>query len=221
MNQLQTLLDLVSPAAPAPAEGDSASIRGLLPEGKARRRALALFATGLALPLTALWGVAAGTVPGHIAVDNALEVPVLLVVSALAALPVGLFAVRLSSSATRGTEFVLAHSAAFFASAVVLALLAPIIGLFQHSSAWAGRAISIGSLVAGLAVGISILLRVLEKLVPDTATRRSMWMPVVVMISLEGAALAQVASISSPIFAERTAMGQGVDGLHRFHGARR
>ena len=59
----------------------------------ARRLSLAALAFLVALLLVALWGIAAGSVGGHFALVNAVSVPLLLLVSSAAALPVVLIVV--------------------------------------------------------------------------------------------------------------------------------
>jgi hypothetical protein len=178
-----------------------------------KRRALALVAFIWTLPLAGLWGIAAGTSPAHLDLWNALEVPMLLFIATIAALPIGLLLFRLSTTATRSTDLVLGHATALFAAALVLSLLAPFVALFQHSSVWAGPYVAFASAVGAAGVGILVFFRVLRKLLPEGSMHRSIVIPIAVLIMLEGAALLQVASITTPIFEERTALGRGIDGL--------
>lgn len=206
MNHVKQLLDLVGPQSEEPKD-----------LGPANRRMLAVLGLVGALPLAALWGIAAGSRPGHVALDNAFDVPLLVVISILAALPIGLFTFRLSTKSARVTEFLLAHSSALFASAAMLALLSPIVCLYQYSSPWAGPIVAVASAIAGGVVALVILFRVLAKLLPDPEARRTIALPVFLLLFLEAASLAQVSSVLSPVFSERTVFGRGVDAAHVHH----
>jgi hypothetical protein len=165
------------------------------------------------LALAAVWGVAAGTHGGHWAFGNALKVPVLIVVSSLAALPLGLLAWKLTSPEGRALDLVVGHAAGAFAGALVLALLAPLIALYQHSSAWAGPIVAMMSVGIALLVGLAIFVRVIGKLAQDSAARRAFIAPAALMLVVQLAALMQLCALTSPILPRRTAFGRGIDGV--------
>jgi hypothetical protein len=181
--------------------------------GGARRLFLAALAFLVALLLVGLWGVAAGSVGGHFALVNAVSVPLLLLVSSAAALPVVLIVLRLTTVEGSATDLVLGHSAAVFGASLVLALLAPIVALYQYSSSWAGPVVALGSVFVAFAVGLGLLLRGLGKLMPEPRSRRGLVAPVVLLCALQGAALLQLAAIAPPVMPHRTVLGHGIDAL--------
>jgi hypothetical protein len=165
------------------------------------------------LALAALWGIAAGTHGSHWAFGNAVKVPVLMIMSSLAALPLGLLAWKLTSLEGRALDLVVGHAAGGFAAALVLALLAPLIALYQCSSAWAGPVMAVASVGVAIVVGLAIFVRVIGKLVQDSVARRAFIAPAALMLVVQLAALMQLSALTSPIFPRRTVFGRGVDGL--------
>jgi len=196
------LIDIVGPGAEGPR-----------PEmTRARRLWLATIAYLAALALAGAWGLAAGTQGAHVALDNVIKVPVLLVVSAVAALPAALVTFRLTSSQARPSSVVLAFASASFAGTLVMALLAPIVALYQQSSAWAGPRVALASAFVGVLVGVGVFTRVLCKTLPSGG-RASAIVSSALLLALHGAALFQLASVVSPVFPTRTRFGAGVDAI--------
>jgi hypothetical protein len=180
---------------------------------RARRLYLAAQAFAASLALIAFWGLAAGTTTGRIAFVNAISVPVLLVVSSAAALPAGLLVFRLTVRDADAVDLVLGHAAAAFGASLVLALLAPIVLLYQYSSSWAGPLVAFGSAILGLAAGFAFLVRGLAKLAPEPWARKAMLVPVGLVCVLQIASLLQLAAIAPPVMPERTLAGRGIDAL--------
>jgi hypothetical protein len=180
---------------------------------RTRRLFLALCAFSSALVLAACWGVAAGSGSGRFAAINAISVPLLLLLSSCAALPVVLVLFRLTSVEGRASDLALAHAGAVFGASLVLALLAPIVALYQYSSEWAGPVVAMASVVLAGALGLALLRRGLAKLVPDAKSRRGMLAPVALLCVLQAAALLQLAAIAPPVMPHRTVFGHGIDAL--------
>jgi hypothetical protein len=180
---------------------------------RARRFFIASFAFIAALVLVAVWGIAAGSCAGHLALANAVRVPVLLMGSSLVGLPVGLLVFRLTVRDGRASDLLLGHAGATFAAALALALLAPLVALYQYSSSWAGPVVALASAVVGALVGLLILVRTLGKLAPEPRARRNLLGPVALLCVLELAALLQIAAVAPPIFPQRTTVGHGIDAL--------
>jgi hypothetical protein len=181
--------------------------------GRSRVLLLSAFAVLSSLVLAAFWGVAAGSSLRHLALGNALTVPVLLLVSSAAALPAGVVVFRLTVPDARGSHLVLGHAGAMFGAALVLALLAPLVALFQYSSAWAGPRVALGSAVVGVIVGSLLFARGMKKLWPDPGARRKMAAPAILLCVLQTAALLQLAAVSPHVMPQRTALGRGIDAL--------
>jgi hypothetical protein len=166
-----------------------------------------------ALALCALWGVAAGSHDGKFALGNAASVPLLLLMSSAASLPLGLVVYRLTVAEGRASDLVLGHAGALFGGSLVLAPLTPVVALYQYSSSWAGPIVALGSAFAGVAIGFALLLRGLSKLVPDPRARRGMLVPVALLCVVQAAALLQLSAIAPPVMPHRTVLGRGIDGI--------
>lgn len=200
MELVPALLDLVSPGGEP------------RPLSRAERLLFAATSFLAALGLGALWGVAAGSHDGHLALDNVGKVPVLLLGSSLVALPVGLLVFRLTSTRGRVSDMLLAHAVGSFAGCLTLALLSPLVALYQFSSSFAGTPVALASGVIGVLVALMVVVRVLRKLSPGVAVR-TYGAPLALVAMLQLAALAQLASVTTPVFRDRTPLGKGVDGL--------
>ncbi len=207
MQAISQLLDFVSPG---PNDG--------APLGRAQRTLISVQAVLASLLFAGAWGIAAGSHAHHFALGNAVTVPLLLLVSSVAALPPGLLVFRLTAREGRVSDLLVSHAMACFTGTLVLALLAPIVALYQHSSSWAGPAIALASAFVGLGVACAILLRILGKLVKP-GTRRSLVVPVVLLVVLQIAALMQLASVAPAVFPTRTVFGRGVDSVSHVEGA--
>ena len=59
---------------------------------------LAALAIAAALALASLWGIAAGSASASLAMANAYKVPMVILLSALTALPAGLVTLRLTNA---------------------------------------------------------------------------------------------------------------------------
>ncbi|MBK6697171.1 MAG: hypothetical protein IPG50_34030 [Myxococcales bacterium] len=203
MQVFPRLLDLVSPTR----TDDSAANMS-----RTERAFFAAVALLVSVALGALWGVAAGSHDHHLALDNIGKVPVLVVGSSLVALPVALFVFRLLARGGRASDLMLAHAVGVFAGCLVLALLSPLVALYQFSSSFAGVPVALGSAVLSVVVAVGVVVRVLRKLAPEGSAALYA-PPVALALVLQLAALAQIASIATPVFPTRTPMGRGVDGL--------
>lgn len=214
MDLFRRLIDLVGPSSAEGASPEDPEAPTALsgPE----RLFFAATAFLAALGLGGVWGIAAGSHDGHLAVDNVGKVPVLLVVSTLVALPVALLVFRLSARKGRVTDLLMAHSLGLFAGCLALALMSPLVALYQYTSSFAGMPAAVGSGLLGGLVALLVVVRVIRKLSPGMAGR-VYGAPIALVLVLQGAALAQLASVTTPIFPHRTAVGQGVDGLVRRH----
>jgi hypothetical protein len=202
MQPVSLLLDFVGPK---PVEVGAVS--------RAERYMIAIFGFLAALAAAAVWGIAAGTHDGHLALANAARVPLLLGAASLAALPIGLLTWKLTTTLGRGSDLVLGHAAATFTGALALAALAPVVVLYQESSVWAGPVVALGSAIVGALVAFLALVRVVAKLVTTSSERRALLVPFALMFVVETATLMQLAALMPPILPERSAFGRGIDGI--------
>lgn len=202
MSTLVTLIDIAC-GRPIPAE-DS---------GKSRRLQLVVFALLSSLLFAAMWGVAVGSRSAGLAMANVYKVPMVVLMSCAFAAPAGLLAWRLSGTRVRGSDLALGFAGGVFGGTLVLAVLAPIVALYYHSSAWAGPLLGIGSAVLALACGTIMFVRgVVRRLEPGTK-KRSVLLPVTVTLGMQLLTLLQLAALASPILPERTPFSGGIDHL--------
>jgi len=200
MEQLRNLLDLVG-ARSTPAPGTTAE-----------RLVIAGTAFLGALLCSGLWGIAAGSGGGRLAIGNLAVVPVLVAVSTVASLPVSVLALRLFSEQNRASDLVLSHAVALFGGSLLLLLLAPVVALYQLSSAWIGPSIAIASVLVALLGGLGIMLRTMRRLAGSIRSTAFV-LPAVLLLVLQVASLSQLASLAPPVMHARTAFGHGVDAL--------
>jgi hypothetical protein len=180
-------------------------------DGRARRYQLMAAAFLLSLLFSALWGAAAGSTSLALALGNLYRVPMVILSSTLCAVPAGLLAWRLSGAAMRGTDLMLAFAAAVLSATLVLAVFAPLIALYYHTSAWAGPILGMGSAFLSLALGAAIFVRGVRLKVPASASWIAARIPSAVILVFVTAALVQFITIASPILPEVTAFDGGVD----------
>ncbi|MBX3185893.1 MAG: hypothetical protein KF819_02715 [Labilithrix sp.] len=202
MGTLVTLIDIAC-GRPIPAE-DS---------GRARRMQLIVIALLSSLLFAGAWGLAAGSRALAPALSNLYKVPMVVLMSCAFAAPAGLLAWRLSGTRVRGTDLALGFVGGVFGGTLVLAVVAPLLALYYHSSAWAGPVLGIGSIVLALVTGTIMFVRgVVRRLEPGTQ-KRTVLLPVGVTLGMQLLTLVQLASLASPILPERTVFSGGIDDI--------
>jgi hypothetical protein len=205
MHTVATLFDLVA-ARP------SSSPRAEL--GRSQRLFLAAFGLLCAIGFAAIWGLAVSGAGATGALANAVKVPMLLIVSGVVSLPAVLLFWKLTSAeGARASDLFAGYAVAVFGGTLVLAALSPLVALYVHSSSFAGPRVAIASAVVALAAGTVLFARALERLLPAGARRRTLAVPVTLMLVAQLATLSQLASVVSPVFGHRTSFGRGIDGL--------
>ena len=187
-----------------------------LPESentRARRLQLAVAAAFGALLLAALWGLAAGSSDVTLALSNTLKVPLVVLLSAVAAVPAGMLTWKLTGVKSSGTELIMAFSTAIFSGTMVMGALSPVVALYYHSSTWAGPMLGMGSVAAGILLAIFVFVRRTFARAPKDAGRLSLLFPVLVFVGVNLAALLQLVALAAPILPELTAFDGGIDRL--------
>jgi hypothetical protein len=181
--------------------------------GRSRRLQLIVLSLLASLAFAAAWGLAAGSRSTGLAVANLYKVPMVVLMSCVFAAPAGLLAWRLSGTRVRGSDLALGFTGGVFGGTLVLAVLAPLVALYYHSSAWAGPLLGIGSVALALFTGTSMFVRgVVRRLEPGTK-KRTVLLPVAVTLGMQLLTLLQLAALASPIFPERTTFSGGIDHL--------
>jgi hypothetical protein len=166
-----------------------------------------------ALALAGLWGLAAGSASLPQALASGFKAPMVLLLSALTALPAGLLAVKLSGAELRARDLLASFASALLGGALVLAALAPIVAIYFHTSARFGIELGVGSVFASLAIGALVLVRNLRVRVKPAVSRATAWVPAVLLFALFAVALVQFAALASPILGAPTPFDAGIDRL--------
>lgn len=202
MSQLASLFDLVNGKPVAAEEHGGAAAAQLIAQATL---ATVLFAS--------LYGVAAGSTDVALAMGNAYKLPMVLLLSALVAVPVGLLTWKLTGSRARISSLLVGMSAGNFAAALVLAALAPLVALYYHTTGYLGGALALG--VGGLAflVGmITVVRAVLSRAAVETG-RWAVALPLLVLCTTQTLALVQFIHVASPILPEVTVFDGGIDAM--------
>lgn len=166
-----------------------------------------------ALALAALWGLAVGSASFTQALASGFKAPMVLFLSALSALPAGVLAVKLSGVDVRARDMVASFSSALLGGGLVLAALAPIVGIYFHTSAHYGIELGLGSVFAALAIGALVLVRNLRARLRPATSQVAAWAPAALLFALFAVALVQFAALASPILGGPTMFDGGIDRL--------
>jgi hypothetical protein len=183
--------------------------------GRSRRLQLVIFAFLASLLFAGAWGLAAGSQATSLAIANLYKVPMVVLLSSAFAAPAGLLAWRLSGTAIRGSDLALGFSGGVFGGTLVLAVLAPLVALYYHSSAWAGPVLGFGSALLALATGTVMFIRGTFRRLPTGTSKLAVLLPVVVTVAMQILTLVQLAAVAAPIFPESTPFSGGIDHLAR------
>ena len=183
--------------------------------GPARRLQLVVFALLTSLLFAAAWGMAAGSRATGLAIANLYKVPMVVLLSCAFAAPAGLLAWRLSGAPVRGSDLALGFSGGMFGGTLVLAVLAPLVALYYHSSAWAGPVLGMGSALLALVTGTVMFVRGTMRRLPPGTSKLAVLLPIAVTLGMQLLTLVQLAAIAAPIFPERTPFSGGIDHLAR------
>ena len=183
--------------------------------GPARRLQLVVFALLTSLIFAGAWGMAAGSRATGLAIANLYKVPMVVLLSCAFAAPAGLLAWRLSGAPVRGSDLALGFSGGMFGGTLVLAVLAPLVALYYHSSAWAGPVLGMGSALLALVTGTVMFVRGTMRRLPPGTSKLAVLLPIAVTLGMQLLTLVQLAAIAAPIFPERTPFSGGIDHLAR------
>lgn len=187
--------------------------RGELAEQPTRATQLMLTIAALfaALVLSSIWGVAAGSSSAAMSMANAYKVPMVVLLSALTALPAGLVALKLAGSRLAASDLVSAFATSIFGGTLVLATLAPLVAIYYHTSSKAGVPLALGSVFVALATATMLFSRAVGRKVAGQPGRMASLIPVVILVVLFSAALMQFVALASPIIGAVTPFHGGFD----------
>ncbi len=166
-----------------------------------------------ALLLSAAWGAAAGSGSILLALSSGLKVPVIVLLSTLAALPATLLALRLSGVHYASRRLLLSICSGVLGGALILAALAPIVGIYYHTSAAIGAKLAVASAFVALGTGSLIMVRNALRQLPESLTAKSIAMPLGVFTVVLLAAMLQFVALASPVLPVPSVFDGGIDGL--------
>ncbi|HJN72647.1 MAG TPA: hypothetical protein QGF58_01820 [Myxococcota bacterium] len=182
-------------------------------DGPAKRARLLIQAAVATIVLAAIYGVAAGSTDATLALSNIYKMPMVILLSALCAVPAGLLTWRLLGARHKATDLLMGLASANFTAALVLAVLAPVVALYYHTSGYLGGTLAMGAVYLSLVVGLIILVRTVAKRVPKDVGRMHVAIPVLVIVGIQLATLVQFIYIASPILPEITVFDGGMDAI--------
>lgn len=180
-------------------------------ETRAHQLMLTITALFAALLLSSLWGLAAGSTSPALAFANAYKVPMVILLSALTALPAGLVALRLLASPLPAHQLVSAFATSIFGGTLVLATLAPLVAIYYHTSSKAGLPLALGSVFVALATASLLFGRAVARRVADLSRRKASLFAVGLLVALFLTALLQFVAMASPIIGSVTPFDGGFD----------
>mgnify|MGYP006280030331 CR=1 FL=1 len=182
-------------------------------EGSARRIRLALAAAAATALASALFGVAVGCTDTGLLLGNIYKVPMVVILSALAALPAGLLAGKLMETEMDTSHIITSLASANFTGSLVLLAAAPVVALYYLTgSAFSGHIGLAAAFIAEI-VAAWIFFRAANERRPEEVKKREIFLPLLVIMSIQVIALVQMIGIASPILPEVTPFSHGFDGL--------
>lgn len=188
---------------------------GRIEEGASPQRTLHLAIGSLlcALVLAAVWGAAAGSSSTILALSSGLKVPLIVLLSTLAALPATLLVLRLSGVPYAVRRMFLSICSGVLGGTLILAALAPIVGIYYHTSAKVGAQLAIASAFVALGAGGLIMVRNAMRQLPAGMRAKNLALPLGVFIVVLLAAMLQFVALASPVLPSPSAFDGGIDGI--------
>ena len=188
---------------------------GRIEEGASSQRTLQVAIGSLlcALMLAAVWGAAAGSGSAVLAASSGLKVPLIILLSTLSALPATLLVLRLSGVAYETRRLFLSICSGVLGGSLILAALAPIVGIYYHTSAEVGIKLAVGSAFVALGAGGLIMVRNALRQLPAGMEAKKIALPLCVFAVVLLAAMLQFVALASPVLPIPSAFDGGIDGI--------
>lgn len=165
----------------------------------------------VAAVFSAVFGLAVGTTAVGLATANLVKVPLVVVISGLFALPSALLALRVLGSPLSATDLWLSQATGTLAAALVLASVAPLIGLLYHSSDGLGGIAAVGTTFVAIGSGLFVFFRALWA--RSGKVQKRALIPAIALVTLQLVSVVQLVGLASPILPEVTPFSRGADGL--------
>ncbi len=185
-------------------------------DGPARRTRLALKAFLGSCVGAAVFGVAVGSADLTLALTDLIKVPMVVMLSGIAAMPAGAVAWKLTDAKIGLTELLVSMGSANLTASLVLAAAAPLVALYYLSSSEWGGPLAMATCVLAITAGGYSFFRAVSLRLPDGVRRYQIAVPLLVLLAFQLIALVQLIGIASPILPEITAFSGGADGLVHF-----
>src|SRR5580704_15226478 len=138
------------------------------------------------LLLSALWGLGAGSASAALALADVYKVPMVILLSALTALPAGVVALKLANARLPAADLVNAFATSIFGGTLVLATLSPLVAIYYHTSARAGVPLALGSVFVALVTATLLFGRAVKRKVAAAgeSKRAASLVPVAILVAL-------------------------------------
>jgi hypothetical protein len=183
---------------------------GLAAAGPAQRGARIVTAVLVALALASVWGIAAGSLSLGLAAANVYKLPMVVLLSALSALPPALIAWFLLEIKDSPLDLVEAHARGLLWAGLMLGAFAPLLALYAHTSATVAPLLLQGSAALALIVGAAAAIRALYR---GGSSKGRRLVALTVALAVQLAALLQLIALASPILPVPTRFSRGIDGI--------
>jgi hypothetical protein len=201
LDQLKSLLQLAG-GHPLQAEDD----------GPARRTQLVILAAFASSLLAAAYGIAVAGDSLAFGLRNLYSMPMVIMLSSIGAVPAGLLAWKLMGSPTRASDLVLGMASGTFSGCLVLAVMSPLVALYQYTSDWMGAILALGTAALGLTVGMLVVIRSAWVRAPAGMGFSRSMVPVAVMLGVHMLTIVQLIATSS-LMPEKTFLDNGIEAL--------
>lgn len=182
-------------------------------DGPAHRYQLMIGATLASALCAAMYGLAAGSTSTWLALSDVYKMPMVLILSALAAVPATLLAWKLFDAQHESSDILMGLATGNFTASLVLAVSAPIVALYYHTSGYLGGTIALCAAGLSVIVGVASGLRSVSWRVPEGVNPARYLVPVAVMTIFQLAVLVQLIHVASPILPEVTVFDGGMDAI--------
>ena len=181
--------------------------------GGAHTLQVALRAFAASVGFAALYGAAAGCTSPVLVWQNALKLPMVVILAVVCSLPLGSLVWKVMGQPSRWSDLVMSVATGLFTATLVLACGAPLIALYYLTTEHVGGALVALFVALATFVGIANGIRAgLRRRVHGTPIL-SVVTPLGALAGAMLAALVQLVHLASPIIPERTVFDDGVEGI--------
>ena len=188
-------------------------------DGPAHRYRLMIGGVVAATACAAIYGAAAGTAwiahsdTPWMGLLDVLKLPMVLVLSGLAAVPASLLAWKLFDARHECTDLLMGLVTANLTAAAVLAVSAPIVALYYLTTDFLGGTLAIAVACGAVCIGVLSGMRSIAWRIPADVNVLRLAPVIAVMTGVQLLALVQLVALASPILPEMTVFDGGMDAI--------